>query len=241
MNLDGSDCFPLTKSNEENHRYPSWSSDGSKVIYYLIGSHEGPLYSQTATANSTDRTELARFSYGDDPQWLIDPSGGFSISPKGKLVCASHGGPQTNGILEIETPASKAGVKTLVPWVMNKVLESPVYSPDGSQIAYSLQDTETAGDQSISVNRIQSGGTLPVQLVKVKTYSPMINWMGYMRNTSLCYSPDGTKIIFTALTDPNGGYHLFVINADGSGLTQVTTKVSAYDYDVSWGRERIER
>jgi hypothetical protein len=34
----------------------------------------------------------------------------------------------------------------------------------------------------------------------------------------------------------SSGYHLFVIDDDGSGLTQVTNNIIAYDYDVSWSR-----
>jgi Tol biopolymer transport system component len=234
MNIDGTNCFQVSHSG--NERYPTWTPDGLKILFYLNNS-EGPLYMQSAKENSTDKVELTRFYYGDDPYWAIVPSGGFSMSPTGKLVCASNGAPKTSGILHIEPYVGKSGVTTLVPLINNQWLESPVFSPDGTKIAFVTLESDTLGNQlAVSVKSMNPDGTNLTQLVRVKTYNAAISWMGYTRVGSLCWSPDGKKILFTALNKQGGGYHLMVINADGSGLTRVTDEMNAYDYDVSWGR-----
>jgi uncharacterized repeat protein (TIGR01451 family) len=45
------------------------------------------------------------------------------------------------------------------------------------------------------------------------------------------WSPDGTKIVYTADRDHNGTHTIWVMNADGSAKTEVTTATS---YDVAW-------
>lgn len=43
-------------------------------------------------------------------------------------------------------------------------------------------------------------------------------------------------ILFNAPNEQNDGYHLMAVNADGSGLIQVTDEINSNDYYVSWGR-----
>jgi Tol biopolymer transport system component len=59
---------------------------------------------------------------------------------------------------------------------------------------------------------------------------------------SAVFSPDGQKIAFLSVDiDSLSGWSWKAIdvktmNSDGSGLTQVTDDVKAYDLDVSWSR-----
>ena len=50
---------------------------------------------------------------------------------------------------------------------------------------------------------------------------------------SLCWSPDGKKILFTFPIEKNS-LHLFVVNVDGSGYSQVTSQAGTYNSRVSW-------
>lgn len=234
LNVDGTNCIPVSHSGYE--RYPTWTADGSKILFYL-NNPEGPLFMLSAKENSTDRVELTKFNYEGDPAWFISPSGGFSMSPDGKLVCASNAVAETTGILKIEPYVGKSGVSTLLSQPNNQWLESPVFSPDGTKIAFATLERDSLGDQqAVLIKLMDPDGTKLTQLVRVKTFNADISWWGYIRLVSLCWSPDGKKILFTALNKQNSGYHLMVVNADGSGLTQVTDDMNAYDYDVSWGR-----
>jgi Tol biopolymer transport system component len=45
------------------------------------------------------------------------------------------------------------------------------------------------------------------------------------------WSPDGTKIVF--LSDRDGNYEIYTMNADGSGQTRVTNN-PAIDFSPDW-------
>ncbi len=93
---------------------------------------------------------------------------------------------------------------------------SPTFSPDGSKMAFV---SSRNGLPQIFIQDLQSGQT------KRLTFSGRYN-------TQPSWSPAGDKIAYS--TWENGGeINIFVINADGSGLTQLTGKCGENDYP-SW-------
>jgi len=236
MNSDGSDSY-LVYQSEYQDRYPSWTFDGSKILVFSASLY-GPLYIQSPVENSTDRIEVIKFSYDDDLDWRIEPSGGFSISPDQKLVCSNLIN-QIRGLLTIEPYVGKSGASLLLPTPTNQHFESPAFSPDGSKIAFLVVETDPSvyGWNAVVVKTINPDRSNLTELIRVKPFKTPIDWMHYNRvcDVSLCWSPDGKKIMFTFPTEENG-CHLFVINSDGTGLTQVTNNNQAYDADVSWSR-----
>ena len=235
MNTDGSGCFKVYQT-EYQDRYPSWTIDGSKILVFSA-SRYGPLYMQSPIENASDRVELVKFYFDDDPYWFIEPSGGFSMSPEQKIVCTNLIN-QIKGLLIIEPYIGKSGVSVLLPFPENQNFESPVFSPDGSKIAFLVIETDPQYNwNAVVVKTIDPDGSNLTELVRLATYKTPVYWMHHNRawDVSLCWSPDGTKILFTAPIEEYG-CHLFVINSDGSGLTQVTDNFQAYDVDVSWGR-----
>ncbi|MCX6226264.1 MAG: hypothetical protein NTV01_16200 [Bacteroidia bacterium] len=232
MSIDGSNCFPVFQSSYQDF-FPTWTPDGSKVLCFG-SSYVCQLYMQSPVENATDRVELTKFYYGV-PDWFIEPIGGFSMSPGGKLVCVNRG-IKPDGILSIDPYVGKSGVSNLLPRTYPQMFESPVFSPDGQKIAFLSDEIDTlSGWKAIEVKSMNPDGTNLTRVVSVKTYKSPVQYAGVHRFVSLCWSPDGTKILFTAPTEEYG-CHLFVVNADGSGLTQVTDDVNAYDLDVSWSR-----
>lgn len=84
----------------------------------------------------------------------------------------------------------------------------PVWSPDGSQIAY--LDAVTTDYKVVVMN---ANGTGKVTILN-----------GPNRYSGLTWSPDGTKLAFSVVPlAPNSRNEIFVVNANGSGLTQITT------------------
>lgn len=238
MNLDGSNCFPVSKS-ELNANYPTWNCDGSKIIYYTSGP-EGRLYVQSATENSSDMTELTKFHYDDDPAWEIKPSGGFSISKSGKLVSVSSS-EKASGIIGIEPYKGKSGVSVLlspttdIAFVSpNFRAESPVFSPDGSKVAFIsiYTNPQESGWISLGIHTMDTNGTYLMSYFGMGGYPPYLTLPRYL---SLCWSPDGTKILFNC-PDSEISSHLFVINLDGSGWSQVTNQINAFDTEMSWSK-----
>lgn len=239
MNIDGSNCHPISHTQWWPH-YPSWTPDGSKIVFYEGDYGSGILHMQSPVENASDSVVLTEFSYGDDPEWFIIPSGCCSISQEQKIVCVSYGN-KLNGILSIEPYVGKTGVTSLLPNTSHEAFESPVFSPDGQKIAFlSIEhdSLDLLGFNSVAVKTMNPDGTNLSQLVKIETYKMPVLWANSQmrnRNVSLCWSPDGTKILFTAPIEEYG-CHIFVIKSDGSGLTQVTDNINGYDVDVSWSR-----
>lgn len=235
MNSDGSGSY-LVYQSEYQDRYPSWTIDGSKILVFNASLY-GPLFLQSPLGNPTDRAELIKFYYDDDPYWRIEPSGGFSMSPGQKLVC-SNLVDQMWGLMKIEPYIGKSGASLLLPTPDNQHFESPAFSPDGSKIAFMVVETDPSenGWNAVSVKTIDPDGSNLTELIRVTPFKKPVDWMHYNRvcDVSLCWSPDGTKILFTYPAEENG-CHLYLINSDGTGLTQVTDNIQAYDTDVSWG------
>jgi len=236
MNIDGSNCIPVTK--DEGGSFPTWTPDGLKILYKKGVSWDGHLYMLSATENSTDRVELIKFAYDDDPGSCIVACGGFSMSPNGQLVCASpHGCINTDGILMIEPYIGQSGVSLLLPNTLNEQSIIAVFSPDGTKIAMATQEKESLNNQqAMWIKSMDPDGTNLTPLASIKTSRPLINYFTGDPLISLCWSPDGKKILFNAPNEQNDGFHLMLVNADGTGLIQVTDKMSVNDLYVSWGR-----
>jgi len=216
MNIDGTNCISVTDSG--GGYCPTWSPDGLKILYYT-NSIDGLLYMLSAIENASDRVEIIKFYYGDDPDWFIGPYGGFSMSPDGQLVCASKGGAKTSGILKIEPNSGK--------------------SPDGTKIAFAIHEIDTLEDQGfIWIKSMDPDGTNHTPLARVKISNGVIYslYPRFLSRISLCWSPDSKKILFNGPDEQNDGFHLMLVNADGSGLIRVTDKMNVDDLYVSWGR-----
>jgi Tol biopolymer transport system component len=113
---------------------------------------------------------------------------------------------------------------------------SPAWSPDGQWIAFA---SDRDGD--FEIYKIKPDGTGLTQLTNNTDSDGFRNdWFadfgglfatGAPFFRGLSWSPDGQKIVFAS--DANGNFDLFIINADGTGLTQITTH-TANDFDPFW-------
>ncbi len=94
---------------------------------------------------------------------------------------------------------------------------APVWSPNGRRIAFvSLRDTPTGkwglGPGSIYLLDFDPIAGRPGKVVRLTDGGGDDNWP--------TWSPDGKKIAF--MSDRSGNWDIWIINVDGSGLTQVT-------------------
>jgi len=237
MNTDGSDCFPVSPAKELAN-YPTWTKDGSKILYYTSGP-EGRLYMLSPVENSSDREELIKFHSSTDPDWVIEPTGGFIFSTEGNLVGVSNS-EKLCGIIGIKPFLGKDGVSILVSPkkdldVVTSVfrVESPVLSPDGLKIAFALvYSNPHEAWIAISLFTMNLDGTNLIQAGGGGGYQPIDS---RTRCVSLCWSPDQTKILYT-LTDTENTCHIYVVKLDGSGYFQVTNQTNVFDSNVSWAK-----
>ncbi len=95
----------------------------------------------------------------------------------------------------------------------------PSWSPDGTQIVYSSSTADDPGNYDIWTMR--ADGTQRRQLLDAggDEYRPY-------------WSPDGTKILFTS--NASGSQDVFIANADGSGVRNLTPGSPDTDFTVGW-------
>jgi Tol biopolymer transport system component len=100
---------------------------------------------------------------------------------------------------------------------------SPDFSPNGSQICF-LRESDSSGKSVSGIYIMDADRSDPTLLFE--TDSPEIcDW-----------SPDGKKVAFTTFDQDPGSYlhpEVYVINADGSGRTALTSN-AALDREPDW-------
>ncbi len=111
----------------------------------------------------------------------------------------------------------------------------PLWSPDGQTIAYLLNFMDSNDINLYTFLELfvmNADGSNPRSLAKFETNATGL-WSG-QNDISLCWSPDGSKIAFNKKEEGNLISHIYIINPDGSGLTQVTFAEGVTDRSVSW-------
>src|SRR5207247_5112293 len=135
--------------------------------------------------------------------------GWTAASPDGSkiaFITPRDGNPE---IYVVNTDGSGSTRITSSPWQYF----TPVWSPDGTKIAFSGYD----GSSQIYV--VNADGSSVTGLTSIgSAWSPV-------------WSPDGSKIAFTSYRD--GNWEIYLMNADGSGLRNLTNN-PADDGSPAW-------
>ena len=109
---------------------------------------------------------------------------------------------------------------------------NPRYSADGTKIAF-VKDPTNNGNNAVWRMNADGSGETAVTVVSGGTNDSFVGG----------WSPDGTKIVFQRLVAAAGGnpanFEVFVVNADGTGLTNLTNNpgsatVGSSDSQPSW-------
>jgi TolB protein len=221
MNADGTGLRVLRPTGFNGR--PSWSPDGKRIVYSTLQYGRQATVSVMA-ANGTgvkrvmsiplpEKTFQAKEGKGlDSPTFSLD---GKRIA----FVWRKKAGPAAiftinagGGSLERVTPWQKWGLADKIAW-----------SPDGSRIAFSSPGVGDRPGISSNVFTVRPDGTGLVKLTNSRG--------GKINNGLDSWSPDGKKIAF--VSNRTGTYEIYVMNADGSGVTQVTRGPEAHR--AAWG------
>ena len=122
--------------------------------------------------------------------------------------------------------AGGGDLKQVTPWSADRVADKIDWSPDGSRIAYSSPGIGDVAGVSSNVFTVRTDGTGLVELTKSRG--------GKVNNGLDSWSPDGKKIAF--VSNRSGTYEIYVMNANGSGVTQVTK--GSESHRAAWGTHR---
>jgi TolB protein len=197
VNADGSGLQTLASGTS-----PDWSPDGRKVAFLRwnrVGSAWGPnVY--VMNADGSEQRRLTR-RVGGRPFW----------SPDGRTIAFANRQKSSSGYVYPHRfdiyvmNADGSGLRRLAPTSFDS---KPVWSPDGSRIAYV---------RSYDIWVMNADGSAQRRLTS-----------GVGRDLSPSWSPDGRTIVFDRRLGRRGGrqgtdwggassYDIYVTNADGSG------------------------
>ena len=236
---DGGGVRQVTHLTDSDAVGGEWSPDGRRLVFardYAFGKPNEHLDIETIDADGRHPHAFGLEGLNGWPIWSPDgrqilwirspglavanPDGSemrlvkvpgdnssVSFSPDGKRVVLRRdvaGGVgiyvvNVNGTGLRRVAFSKKGIADKIDW-----------SPDGSRIVFSMP--EFGPPQSSNVYTIRPDGTGLRQLTH--------DTGGKLNNGADSWSPDGQKIAFAS--NHAGTYQIFVMNTDGSGVTQLT-------------------
>jgi Tol biopolymer transport system component len=211
INPDGSN--PIQIGPVDSTTCDTWSPDSSKVLCNLWSPEGVQPGVQPATANP-DGSGFTLLN-SNLPLDLFC----LNWSPDGaRLLCHSEGlaDPADAGLYTVRS--SDAGdlvrVSTSLPGGFD---DGYGYSPDGSRILYAQFDS----NDNATLFSVKPDGSDPIQL------SPpglSIIDLGFFDRAGADWSPDGSHVAFAAQKLSLGRFisAVFVVNADGTGLRQIT-------------------
>jgi Tol biopolymer transport system component len=243
MDDDGTNIVRLTYELGTGEYNASWAPDGKRVLfvrdYYdhsviCVMNADGTGVTQLTSVPGTELDQFpiafgkqiafTRYEAGSTWTYIMNADGtGLTRlpqtaggvypgpSPKGGRIAFSRGGDIY--LVDVTT----GGLTNLTNSAESE--QDPAYSPSGKQIAFA----RSGSDGGIFV--MNDDGTA---VTRVTTSTPNAD-------TGPRWSPDGKRIAFTSTRDGSKG--IYTINADGTGLTDLTRAPLTQEYLSAWARQ----
>ena len=201
-----------------------WSPDGARLACEGQGQTD-PSLTGVYTLRSSDGGDLRRVT--SDPTGDDCPS---DYSPNGKRLVITRANDTTYEIDTVKLDGT--GLTRITPEGMEFNFCNGNWSPQGNQIVFSAHVPN--GDYHSSVWVVHSDGTglrqLPIAGPCGGPFSDPTTFGCF----NPVWSPDGQKIAFGRNQD-DGQRDLYTVNADGSGLFQVTHTPDISEFNGDWG------
>ncbi len=226
ISIDGSNPTNLSNSPWDCTN-PSWTPDSDHILYqeYASGNSRNLFKINIETS---ERELLKVFSHGDvfDSRISVSGSGIFLFA----FTTYKETGLPFAGIFTMENAYGDPVQLLEAPPHSS---QSPMWSPDGNRIAFFESDWHDSGPVGFWIKICDGNG----ENMTTVSHFPVsgefeFGYISLASGRSLVWSPDGTKIAFDWMD--GSGRHIYLINADGTGLTQITSEPGATDHYLSW-------
>ena len=208
MNANGTARQRLTKTSVPE-RDPAWSPDGTRIAYSARISPRGPFRIYVMNADGTGRAQLTSQLTGradTSPVW----------SPDGTRIAFTSD--RDGGFPEVYL--MDPGGTNLLRLTTNDLIDgNPSWSPDGTRIA---------------VERCCADGTSEIYAIDLATLAETnLTATVDVQEFDPVFSLSGTRIAYVAFTVGDGNIDIWVMNADGTARTRLSTH-AAPDMSPSW-------
>jgi Tol biopolymer transport system component len=207
----------------------TWSPDGARLACEGFG--EDPSRNGVYTLRSSDGGDLQQVTH--EPNGDDCPS---DYSPNGKRLVITRASETTYEIATVKLDGS--GLRQITPEGMVFDFCRGSWSPQGNEILFSAHVPETHRS-TIWVAHSDGSGLrkIPVPGCGGPRSDPAS--IGCQKPV---WSPDGRKLMFERhFLLPNDYFDLYTVNADGSGLFQVTNTPDLDEVGGDWGTHPLTR
>lgn len=251
MDDDGSNPTRLT-TNGSNGTFFVWSPDGTKIAWQNWNSSTDDYDICIINADGTGFSNLTNDAdYQDRPQWSPDSTKILYQQNVTDIITE-------NSFPDVFVMNANGSGKTNLTNSPDAGEFTPVWSPDGTKIAFSrsyddegIYSMDADGTDQVNLTQTNDDGFpswspdgTQIAFSRLTSYTNMIYVMdadgsdqttafsgNYNSINPVEWSPDGTGLIFDMYYDGNG--EIFVVNFDGSGLTNVTND-EGEDFEAKW-------
>lgn len=210
MRADGTGLRRLTDA-PGNEADPAWSPDGQRIAY--TDAADAPI--DVMRADGSRKRNVPNTRGGGDPSWSPD---GRRIAFGDRVPTEDPYDGDNNEVFTVETDGTGLTNVTDSP----SQDREPDWSPDGRRIAFS---SDRAGELAYNCDPDRSSCDTYAVYVANRDGSGPARLSEFVRTErvhgSPAWSPTGTRLAFDT-GESCCGSEIFVANADGTGLTNVT-------------------